>query len=84
MTLEGVQRRWSIIADEQGVHTTYFIPVYHRPIDECGGGSAWSVAPLEKFQAVTYLLNALQACAHASQGRWFYRRGFEPSGAEHV
>ncbi|EDQ85916.1 uncharacterized protein MONBRDRAFT_28906 [Monosiga brevicollis MX1] len=36
---QGLQRRWSAIADARGVHTTLKQPVFHRPKDECGGAS---------------------------------------------
>ena len=38
----------AVIADEQGVHTTDDIPVYHKPKDECGGGSAWAAGLLDR------------------------------------
>eukprot|EP00036_Acanthoecidae_sp_10tr_P011946 CAMPEP_0182927644 /NCGR_PEP_ID=MMETSP0105_2-20130417/13893_1 /TAXON_ID=81532 ORGANISM="Acanthoeca-like sp., Strain 10tr" /NCGR_SAMPLE_ID=MMETSP0105_2 /ASSEMBLY_ACC=CAM_ASM_000205 /LENGTH=619 /DNA_ID=CAMNT_0025065601 /DNA_START=14 /DNA_END=1873 /DNA_ORIENTATION=+ len=43
----GLQRRWSAIADKSGVHTTVKNPVYHRPRDECGGGSAWATGLID-------------------------------------
>eukprot|EP00041_Stephanoeca_diplocostata_P026028 m.693765 g.693765 ORF g.693765 m.693765 type:complete len:614 (+) comp22875_c0_seq8:154-1995(+) len=45
----GLQRRWSAIADASGVHTTVAAPVYHTPKDECGGGSAWAAGLLDCF-----------------------------------
>jgi sugar/nucleoside kinase (ribokinase family) len=38
----GVQRRWSVLVNSAGVHTTTATPVWHSPKDELGGGSAWS------------------------------------------
>ena len=42
----GVQRRWSLMtemaAETIATHTTYALPVWHVPKDECGGGSAWA------------------------------------------
>lgn len=37
------------VADDSGVHTTLKTPVYHRPKDECGGGSAWACGILDVF-----------------------------------
>jgi hypothetical protein len=34
------------------VHTTYNTPVYHKPKDECGGGSAWAAGIIDRvYQA---------------------------------
>eukprot|EP00730_Choanoeca_flexa_P014038 TRINITY_DN5987_c0_g1_i3.p1 TRINITY_DN5987_c0_g1~~TRINITY_DN5987_c0_g1_i3.p1 ORF type:complete len:602 (+),score=128.65 TRINITY_DN5987_c0_g1_i3:2-1807(+) len=44
---QGLQRRWSALVDSDGVHTTYETPVYHKPKDECGGGSAWAAGMLD-------------------------------------
>ena len=44
-----MQRRWSAVADAAGVHTTLNIPVYHKPRDECGGGSAWATGIIDSF-----------------------------------
>lgn len=38
----GRQQRWSIVCDRSGVHSSRNRPVFHRPLDECGGGSAWA------------------------------------------
>lgn len=38
----GRQKRWSIIVDGNGMHSTEHSPVFHVPKDECGGGSAWA------------------------------------------
>lgn len=54
----GLQRRWSALADEQGVHTTYNSPVYHRPKDECGGGSAWAAGFLDSLYFNGWARNA--------------------------
>ncbi|EGD74162.1 hypothetical protein PTSG_12407 [Salpingoeca rosetta] len=45
----GLQKRWSVIASDAGVHNTLVTPVYHRPKDECGGGSAWAAGMLDWF-----------------------------------
>ena len=37
------------LADVSGVHTTVRIPIFHRPKDECGGGSAWFTGLLDCF-----------------------------------
>eukprot|EP00055_Hartaetosiga_balthica_P006968 m.23224 g.23224 ORF g.23224 m.23224 type:complete len:621 (+) comp5530_c0_seq5:27-1889(+) len=42
----GVQKRWSVIVDEAGCHSTELFPVFHKPKDECGGGSAWAAGLL--------------------------------------
>lgn len=41
--------RSKAVADDSGVHTTLKTPVYHRPKDECGGGSAWACGILDVF-----------------------------------
>eukprot|EP00051_Salpingoeca_urceolata_P033043 m.18593 g.18593 ORF g.18593 m.18593 type:complete len:709 (+) comp5752_c0_seq2:2506-4632(+) len=46
----GLQRRWSAVASASGIHTTVDIPVYHRPKDECGGGSAWAAGIIDSLQ----------------------------------
>lgn len=43
----GIQRRWSVIVDASGTHSTFDRPVYHRPKDECGGGSAWAAGVMD-------------------------------------
>eukprot|EP01121_Diplochlamys_sp_Union-15-3_P005445 TRINITY_DN1577_c0_g1_i2.p1 TRINITY_DN1577_c0_g1~~TRINITY_DN1577_c0_g1_i2.p1 ORF type:complete len:538 (+),score=103.89 TRINITY_DN1577_c0_g1_i2:45-1658(+) len=43
----GLQKRWSVIADNEGVHSTIDTPVYHTPKDECGGGSAWAAGYID-------------------------------------
>ncbi|CAK0835578.1 unnamed protein product [Prorocentrum cordatum] len=43
----GVQRRWSVVVDSSGVHSTEGTPVVHRPKDECGGGSAWAAGLID-------------------------------------
>eukprot|EP01114_Cavostelium_apophysatum_P004421 TRINITY_DN1464_c1_g1_i4.p1 TRINITY_DN1464_c1_g1~~TRINITY_DN1464_c1_g1_i4.p1 ORF type:complete len:542 (+),score=130.41 TRINITY_DN1464_c1_g1_i4:279-1904(+) len=45
----GVQKRWSVVCDAQGVHSTFNTPVYHKPKDECGGGSSWFAGYLDAF-----------------------------------
>ena len=37
-----VQRRWSVLIDAAGTHTTQSLPTFHIAKDECGGGSAWA------------------------------------------
>ena len=37
-----VQRRWSVLIDGTGAHTTEALPIFHIAKDECGGGSAWA------------------------------------------
>lgn len=37
----GLQRRWSVIVDATGVHSTEDVATLHEPQEECGGGSAW-------------------------------------------
>lgn len=43
----GVQKRWSLIIDSEGVHSTEATPTYHTPKDECGGGSAWAAGAID-------------------------------------
>lgn len=50
----GLQRRWSAIADASGIHTTVNNPVYHRPRDECGGGSAWAAGFIDHIAQDVY------------------------------
>eukprot|EP00927_Polykrikos_kofoidii_P012559 TRINITY_DN15423_c0_g1_i1.p1 TRINITY_DN15423_c0_g1~~TRINITY_DN15423_c0_g1_i1.p1 ORF type:complete len:682 (-),score=122.96 TRINITY_DN15423_c0_g1_i1:141-2126(-) len=43
------QRRWSIIIDADGVHSTEVTPTEHVPKDECGGGSAWCAGCIDRL-----------------------------------
>ena len=45
----GVQRRWSLFVTEKAKFSTYDTPVWHRPKDECGGGSAWAAGFIHAF-----------------------------------
>lgn len=44
---DGCQRRWSVIVDGAGVHSTEAIPTLHTPKDELGGGSAWAAGVID-------------------------------------
>lgn len=37
------------ICDASGVHTTVQTPIFHRPKDECGGGSAWAAGLIDSL-----------------------------------
>jgi len=58
----GLQRRWSVIVDSQVTISTYDYPVFHRPKDELGGGSAWAAGYLDmmfdKGEDITHLVSA--------------------------
>jgi len=43
------QRRWSIVVDAAGAHSTAVAAVLHEPKDECGGGSAWCAGVMDYF-----------------------------------
>jgi len=45
----GQQKRWSVIVDSQGVHSTETTPTFHEPKDECGGGSAWAAGMIDQL-----------------------------------
>jgi len=47
----GQQKRWSIIIDADGVHSTESTPTFHEPKDECGGGSAWAAGAIDRLAA---------------------------------
>jgi sugar/nucleoside kinase (ribokinase family) len=47
----GAQRRWSMLVNSAGVHTTYGMPVWHSPKDELGGGSAWAAGLIHQILA---------------------------------
>ena len=74
----GVQRRWSLVVRSDGggftrwssgptsaSFSTYDTPVWHRPKDECGGGSAWAAGFIHgvHFASDTKLL--VQVMRHA-------------------
>eukprot|EP00039_Didymoeca_costata_P031320 m.34176 g.34176 ORF g.34176 m.34176 type:complete len:611 (+) comp8684_c0_seq1:108-1940(+) len=43
----GLQKRWSVLVDESSAYSTLQTPIYHKPKDECGGGSAWAAGFLD-------------------------------------
>lgn len=44
----GGQRRWSVLVNDSGVHSTNHAPVWHSPKDELGGGSAWAAGLIQQ------------------------------------
>lgn len=57
------QKRWSILIDGDGFHSTESMPTIHMPKDECGGGSAWAAGLIDA------LGQDLKACAKRQPGR---------------
>ena len=68
-----VQRRWSVLVDGAGVHTTETLPIFHIAKDECGGGSAWACGIMHALASASEKDGSDAAARFSSGSTGLYR-----------